>query len=88
MSDKQNEKVARAMADIDAMELSDVEEPGFSDEKEHFQVRSLKRALEVENIEAGKRKVRRTTCLYYACSRYLTDLVHTAPTRRFHQKDV
>lgn len=58
MSDKENEKVARAMADIDAMELSDVEEPGFSDEKEDFRRRSLKRTLDVETIETGKRKVR------------------------------
>jgi len=58
MSDKENEKVAKAMADIDAMDLSDVDAPEFSREREDFRRRSSKRALEIENVEAGKRKVR------------------------------
>lgn len=62
MSDKENEKVAKAMAEIDAMDLSDVDAPGLSREKEDFRRRSSKRALEIENVEAGKRKVRCATC--------------------------
>lgn len=58
MSDKENEKVAKAMADIDAMDSSDVDAPEFSREREDFRRRSSKRALEIENVEAGKRKVR------------------------------
>ena len=58
MSDKENEKVAKAMAEIDVMDLSDVDVPGFSREKEDFRRRSSKRALEIESVEAGKRKVR------------------------------
>lgn len=58
MSDKENEKVAKAMTEIDAMDLSDVDAPGFSREKEDFRRRSLKRVLEIENVEASKRKVR------------------------------
>lgn len=58
MSDKENEKVAKAMAEIDAMDLSDVDAPGFSGEKEDFRRRNVKRVLEIENAEASKRKVR------------------------------
>ena len=63
MSDKENEKVAKAMAEIDAMDLSDVDLPGFSREREDFRQKGMKRALEIERVEAGKRKVCRCAIL-------------------------
>ena len=55
--DKENEKVLQAMADIDAMEHSDVESPGWADAKEKHLQMSRKRLLAVEGLEQDKRKV-------------------------------
>lgn len=71
LSEKENEKVAKAMAEIDAMDLSDIDAPGFSREREDFQRRSLKRTLEIENAEASKRKV----CPQSILCRVMADLV-------------
>ncbi|KAI9700358.1 MAG: putative DNA helicase ino80 [Candelina mexicana] len=59
-SDKENDTQA-ALAKIDAMDVSDVEIPVFEAEKARFNRRSNKRTLEIENLESGKRKRRRTT---------------------------
>lgn len=46
------------LAAIDAADHSDVEGPGFEEERKQFSERSLKRALEIEQGEGEKRKVR------------------------------
>ncbi|KAE8448468.1 putative DNA helicase ino80 [Mollisiaceae sp. DMI_Dod_QoI] len=59
MSKEQEKEVAAALARIEA-DASDVEMSEFDEDKKTFQARSLKRKLEVENIETGKTKQRRT----------------------------
>ena len=54
---KDNEKVQKALADIDAMDLSDIESPVWVVAKQEHAQRGQKRALEVEEAEATKRKV-------------------------------
>lgn len=56
-SDKENEKVRKEMAKIDAMELSDIESSKWAKAKENHVRSSQKRYLEVENAENGRRKV-------------------------------
>ena len=57
-SHKDNEKIQQALADINAMELSDVESPGWAEAKEKHGQQARKRLLAVEDVEASKRKVR------------------------------
>jgi chromatin-remodeling ATPase INO80 len=54
----ENEKIASALSKIDAAELSDVDDPGFEAEEALYSQKRKKRALEVDEIEAEKRKVR------------------------------
>lgn len=54
---KDNEKIQKALADIDAMDLSDIESPTWVPAKQEHTQRGQKRALEVEEAEATKRKV-------------------------------
>ncbi|MCJ1378780.1 putative DNA helicase ino80 [Xylographa soralifera] len=56
-SDKENESVQQALAEINAMDLSDVEAPGWADERERYRQLSQKRQINVEEGEASKRKV-------------------------------
>lgn len=56
-SNKENEKVRKEIAKIDAMELSDIESPKWATAKETHARSSQKRYLEVENAENGRRKV-------------------------------
>ena len=56
-SDKENE-VNMAAAKIDETELSDLEVTEFEDLKMKFIEKSRKRALEIERLDAAKRKVR------------------------------
>lgn len=56
-SDKENEKVRKELAKIDAMELSDIESPKWMVAKENHARSSQKRYLDVENAENGRRKV-------------------------------
>ncbi len=56
-SDKENEKVKKEMARIDAMEKSDLESPDFEDDKQKHAQASQKRQRDVEAIEDIKRKV-------------------------------
>ncbi|KAI9784961.1 MAG: putative DNA helicase ino80 [Geoglossum umbratile] len=58
-SDKENE-VNMAAAKIDETELSDLEVTEFEDSKTNFIEKSRKRALEIERLDAAKRKRRRT----------------------------
>ncbi|MCJ1318380.1 putative DNA helicase ino80 [Xylographa vitiligo] len=60
-SDKENESVQQALAEINAMDLSDIEAPGWADERERYRQLSQKRQVNVEEGEASKRKRRRTT---------------------------
>ncbi|KAI9729984.1 MAG: putative DNA helicase ino80 [Cirrosporium novae-zelandiae] len=59
LSEREKEKVSKAMARIDVMELSDVDSPKFEDERKAYQSKSKKRELEIQASEAGKRKRRR-----------------------------
>lgn len=57
-SDKENEKVKKEMAKIDAMDMSDLELPEFEAAKQRHVESSLKRQQAVEEREESKRKVR------------------------------
>lgn len=56
-SDKENEKVKKEMARIDAMELSDIESPDWETAKQRYRESSEKRQRDVEAAENIKRKV-------------------------------
>ena len=56
-SNKENEKVRKEMAKIDAMELSDIESPKWASAKESHARSSQKRYREVEDAENDRRKV-------------------------------
>ena len=56
-SQRDNEKIQQALADINAMVLSDVESPGWTEAKEKHGGQARKRLLAVEDGEGGKRKV-------------------------------
>ena len=56
-SDKENEKVKKEMARIDAMELSDIESPDWESAKLRYFESSKKRQQDVEAAEDIKRKV-------------------------------
>lgn len=51
-------QVEAELARIETMEMSDVDGPGFEAEKENYLQRCRKRALDVENSETSKRKVK------------------------------
>ncbi|ORY09922.1 SNF2 family N-terminal domain-domain-containing protein [Clohesyomyces aquaticus] len=55
--------VEAEIARIETMEMSDMDIPGFEAEKEEYAQRCRKRALEVEHIEANKRKRRRMAAM-------------------------
>ncbi|KAI9818404.1 MAG: putative DNA helicase ino80 [Pycnora praestabilis] len=57
-SDKENEAAA-ALAEIDSMELSDIDTSEFDLERTRFVQRSRKRFLQIDELECGKRKRRR-----------------------------
>ncbi|KAF8861983.1 hypothetical protein BDZ45DRAFT_234600 [Acephala macrosclerotiorum] len=59
MSKEQEKEVAAALARIEA-DTSDIEMGGFEEDKKIFQARGRKRQLEVEKVEDGKTKQRRT----------------------------
>ena len=48
------------MTDIDSMELSDVEAPGWEVAKQKFAQSSRKRLLDMEDVESSKQKVSHT----------------------------
>ncbi len=54
---RENEKVAKALADIDEAMLSDVDSLGFDIERKRYAAKSRKRALEVDEVETVTRKV-------------------------------
>lgn len=55
---KENESISRAMEAIESQPLSDVEGSEFGTEKERYAQKCRKRALELEEVENSKRKVR------------------------------
>lgn len=56
MSDKENDRIQKAMAEIDAMELSEVEAPGWESAKQNYAQFSRKRLADIDEIETSKRK--------------------------------
>lgn len=56
-SDKENEKVKKEMAKIDAMELSDIDSPEWQEARQLHVLSSQKRQHDVEAAEDIKRKV-------------------------------
>jgi chromatin-remodeling ATPase INO80 len=54
----EHESISRAMEAIESQPLSDVEESDFAAEKEQYAQKGRKRALELVDVENGKRKVR------------------------------
>ena len=59
LSLEQEKEIHALLAQLDA-EVSDVDTPDFDDIKKIFKVRSLKRKLDVEIVEVGRAKLRRT----------------------------
>lgn len=57
LSDRENERINRALEKIDAMDKSDVEAPGFQDELERYIMKGKKRSINTGKLEAQKRKV-------------------------------
>jgi hypothetical protein len=57
LTPRENEIVSKALASIDETVFSDVETTGFDVEREQYNEKSKKRALEVGELEARKRKV-------------------------------
>jgi|ERR1700722_12116711 hypothetical protein len=57
LTPRENEIVSKALASIDETVFSDVEITGFDVEREQYNEKSKKRALEVGELEARKRKV-------------------------------
>ena len=55
---KENEKLAKAMQDIENMDHSDIEMPDYSHVREIAEHRGKKRELEIQASESHKRKVR------------------------------
>ncbi len=55
---KENESISRAMEAIESQSPSDVEGSEFAAEKERYAQKCRKRALELEEVESSKRKVR------------------------------
>jgi hypothetical protein len=64
LTPRENERVSKALALIDETAFSDVETTGFAAEKEQYSEKSKKRALEVGELEARKRKVCKYAPLY------------------------
>ncbi|KAL8926785.1 MAG: hypothetical protein Q9172_001661 [Xanthocarpia lactea] len=60
VSDKENERIDKELARIDALELSDIESSDWAMAKQEFARQSHKRLMEVGQGEDGKRKRRRT----------------------------
>lgn len=56
-SDKENERIEKEIARIDAMELSDIDSPDWTPAKQDFVRQSNKRLIEVQQTEDNKRKV-------------------------------
>ena len=54
---RENEKVSKALADIDEAVFSDIDTLGFDIERKRYLAKSRKRALEVDEVEMLKRKV-------------------------------
>lgn len=57
LSDKENDRIQKELARIDAMELSDADSPEWTMAKEDFLIMNNKRLLTVNEAEASKRKV-------------------------------
>jgi hypothetical protein len=55
---KENESISRAMEALESQSVSDVEESDFPAERERYAQKSRKRALELDDAENIKRKVR------------------------------
>ena len=62
----ENEKVIKAMAQIEEAPLSDTEGPGFDEAREKYEQRRRKRGREHDEIEESKRKV--TYSAFYRAS--------------------
>lgn len=56
-SGRDNERVKKEMAKIDAMELSDIDSPSWATAKKNYAMWCRKRFVEIEEIEDNKRKV-------------------------------
>ncbi|PGH28564.1 DNA helicase INO80 [[Emmonsia] crescens] len=63
VSERENEKIAKAMDRIDSMDKRDLEAPGFEHEWARYSRKGKKRAREVEAVEARKRRRRQTEFL-------------------------
>ena len=57
LSDKENERIDREMAKIDALELSDVDSPDWATAKQEYARQGGKRLIDVQQVEDNKRKV-------------------------------
>lgn len=85
LSDKENDRIQKEIARIDAMELSDVDSSEWMMAKQDFLITNNKRLLTVNEAEANKRKRRRITT-----SKKLSEQIGThaeAGRQRFREKN-
>ncbi|KAL8734839.1 MAG: hypothetical protein Q9166_001191 [cf. Caloplaca sp. 2 TL-2023] len=84
-SDKENERIDKELAKIDAMELSDIDSPEWTVAKQDYSQSSKKRLVDAEMKEESKRK-RRRTASSKKLSEYIT--IHAeAGRQRFRDKN-
>ena len=70
----ENDKVAKALAEINEAELSDLETAEFESERRRYQEKTKKRVLEVSEVEMTKRKRRRIHFLAHIESSFASGL--------------
>lgn len=58
LTDQEQEKINKHMAEIDEQEKSDLEDPSFAPERKKYASKTKKRAGEIEEQETTRRKVR------------------------------
>lgn len=83
VSDKENERIEKEIARIDAMELSDIDSPDWATAKQDFVRQCNKRLIGLQQAEDNKRKVSDQTVQSQTCGR-LTPV--TASSNGFVQK--
>jgi chromatin-remodeling ATPase INO80 len=67
LTTKEYESISHAMEIIDSQPLSEVDEPGFTAEKERYAQKGRKRVLDLEEVENVKRKVCAPPTDWYRC---------------------
>ncbi|ODH26257.1 hypothetical protein ACO22_04713 [Paracoccidioides brasiliensis] len=84
ITERENEKIAKAMERIDSMDKRELEAPGYEHEWARYIRKGKKRAREVEAIEARKRRRRQTEFLSALAKVFEKQVLNG--TERFNRK--